>query len=171
MLTSSPLPSFLLSEGTHLKNENKVIVPVLFLKSLQMLSVDRRLIVRRVAVRAGGRDSQVQVQQQQLQQHFSHSITENTLLCYTQLVSSTHTLLRCSLTQDAHLHGTDWHTGEEGLRFLMDCLECMVWQSMGWGLCTVHLKGERVKNDNIQENIDMKMSVYEMFTESSEKAE
>lgn len=32
LLTSSPLPSFLLSEGTHLKNENKVIVPVLFLK-------------------------------------------------------------------------------------------------------------------------------------------
>jgi len=31
------LPSFLLCEGTHLKNENKAIVPVLFLKSLQML--------------------------------------------------------------------------------------------------------------------------------------
>lgn len=72
LLTSSPLPSFLLSEGTHLKNENKVIVPVLFLKSLQMLSVDGRLIVRRVAVRAAGRGAQVQVQQQQLQQqHFS----------------------------------------------------------------------------------------------------
>lgn len=36
LLTSPPLPSFLLSEGTHLKNENKVIVPVLFLKSLHM---------------------------------------------------------------------------------------------------------------------------------------
>lgn len=56
LLTSSPLPSFLLSEGTHLKNENKVIVPVLFLKSLQMLSVDGQLIVRRVALRAGGRE-------------------------------------------------------------------------------------------------------------------
>lgn len=56
LLTSSPLPSFLLSEGTHLKNENKVIVPVLFLKSLQMLSVDGRLIVRRVAAQVGGRE-------------------------------------------------------------------------------------------------------------------
>ncbi|KAM4808287.1 zinc finger protein 366 [Rhinophrynus dorsalis] len=34
LLTSSPLPSFLLSEGTHLKKkENELIVPVLFLKS------------------------------------------------------------------------------------------------------------------------------------------
>lgn len=33
------LPSFLLCEGTHLKNENKEIVPVLFLKLFQMLFV------------------------------------------------------------------------------------------------------------------------------------
>ncbi len=97
LLTSSPLPSFLLSEGTHLKNENKVIVPVLFLKSLQMLSVDGQLIVRRVAVRAGGRERRYRYNSSSCKQHFSHSIPEHTL-CYTQRVSSTHRL-RCSRTQ------------------------------------------------------------------------
>ncbi|KAI7798294.1 hypothetical protein IRJ41_024282 [Triplophysa rosa] len=37
------LPSFLLCEGTHLKNENKEIVPVLFLKLFQMLFVKLRV--------------------------------------------------------------------------------------------------------------------------------
>lgn len=106
LLTSSPLPSFLLSEGTHLKNENKVIVPVLFLKSLQMLSVDRRLIVRAVCVWAGGRERRYRYNSSSCKQHSSHSITENTLFL-TQLVSLTHKL-HCSLTQ-THLHGTDWH--------------------------------------------------------------
>lgn len=80
LLTSSPLPSFLLSEGTHLKNENKVIVPVLFLKSLQMLSADGRLIVRRAAaVRAAakGRRSPVQVEERS-KPPFGRSITEKT---------------------------------------------------------------------------------------------
>lgn len=99
LLTSSPLPSFLLSEGTHLKNENKVIVPVLFLKSLQMLSVDGRLIVRRVAVRAGGRKRR---------HRYNSSSCSSTSATASQKTHSagkfythtyTHTLLCCSLTQ------------------------------------------------------------------------
>ncbi|TMS03712.1 hypothetical protein E3U43_000601 [Larimichthys crocea] len=49
-----------------------------------MLSVDGRLIVRRVAVRAGGRKRRYRYNSSSCEKHFSHSITENTL-CYTQL--------------------------------------------------------------------------------------
>lgn len=97
LLTSSPLPSFLLSEGTHLKNENKVIVPVLFLKSLQMLSVDGRLIVSRVGVRAGGRERRYRYNSSSCSRTSATASQKNTL-CYTQLVSSTRRLRYC-LTQ------------------------------------------------------------------------
>ena len=117
LLTSSPLPSFLLSEGTHLKNENKVIVPVLFLKSLQMLSVDERLIVRRVAARAGGRERRYRYSSSsssssserpalQPQHHRKHTrlhsagkLHARTLSPQPHTNSHPHTLL----------HGTDWH--------------------------------------------------------------
>lgn len=111
LLTSSPLPSFLLSEGTHLKNENKVIVPVLFLKSLQMLSVDERLIVRRAAaVQAapGGKRRQVQVEERQQQQAaFRPQHRRKHTLCSTQRVSPARRPQCCRCTR---LHGTDWHT-------------------------------------------------------------
>lgn len=107
LLTSSPLPSFLLSEGTHLKNENKVIVPVLFLKSLQMLSVDERLIVRRAAaVRAApeGKRRQVQVEERQQQQATFRP----------QHRRNTHTVLHtagksCTQTSVLPLHTLTWH--------------------------------------------------------------
>lgn len=115
LLTSSPLPSFLLSEGTHLKNENKVIVPVLFLKSLQMLSVNGRLIVRRVAARAAGSERRYRYNSGSWKQPFSHSITENTLR-FTQPVSSSHT--HTHSTAAWHKHTLTWHwlACEEGLR-------------------------------------------------------
>lgn len=118
LLTSSPLPSFLLSEGTHLKNENKVIVPVLFLKSLQMLSVDGRLIVRRVALRAGEREGRYRYNSSscssisasiEQQHHRKHTLLHSAGKFNTQTWLQTHT--------NAHLHGTDWHMGKEGLQF------------------------------------------------------
>lgn len=107
LLTSSPLPSFLLSEGTHLKNENKAIVPVLFLKSLQMLSVDGRLIVRSVAVRAGGREAQVRVQQQQPQHHRKHTQLHSTGECHTH--THTHSKTPLQPHTNTHFHGTGWY--------------------------------------------------------------
>lgn len=115
LLTSSPLPSFLLSEGTHLKNENKVIVPVLFLKSLQMLSADGRLIVRRAAaVRAAakGRRSRAQVEERRSPPLATASQRKHTLGS-TRRVSGAHGL-QCR--RYARVHGTGL-AHEEGLHF------------------------------------------------------
>lgn len=107
LLTSSPLPSFLLSEGTHLKNENKVIVPVLFLKSLQMLSVDGRLIVRRAVERVRGTALGLRYNSNKSSNSTSaQSIIEKKKQVI-QLVSCT----QASLHPDrGHSHGTHWHT-------------------------------------------------------------
>lgn len=140
-MTSSPLPSFLLSEGTHLKNENKVIVPVLFLKSVQMLSVDRRLIVRRVAVRAGGREERHRYSSSYCsstsapasQRKYTHTHT-HTLLHST---GKLHTQTYAATAHSTHLHGTDWHMrrgfGSNGLFGMRGVART------GWGLCTEQL--------------------------------
>lgn len=119
LLTSSPLPSFLLSEGTHLKNENKVIVPVLFLKSLQMLSVDERLIVRRVAARAGGRERRYRYNSSSCerpalkpQHHRKHTRLHSAGKFHARTLSPQPHI-------NTHTHTLAWHwlACEEGLQF------------------------------------------------------
>lgn len=89
-----------------------MIVPVLFLKSLQMLSVDGRLIVRRAAAvraapwgeeKAGTGREERQKQQAALRPQHRRKHT----LCSTQRVSPARRPQCCRCTR---LHGTDWHT-------------------------------------------------------------
>lgn len=108
-----------------------------------MLSVDGRLIVRRVAVWAAGRE---------------HWYRYNSGSCCRSTTTTTttaqhhrkHTLLHSSgkfhTQKGSQEHTRTWHWlghGWGGALLLMDCLECMGWRSMGWGRCTVHLRRER----------------------------
>lgn len=94
-----------------------------------MLSVDRRLIVRRVAVRTGGREERHRYNSSYCsstsapasQRKHTHTHT----LCYTQLVSCTRRHMLQPHTAHTYMALTGTWGGASGL---MDCLECVVWR-------------------------------------------
>lgn len=114
-----------------------MIVPVLFLKSLQMLSADRRLIVRRGAERSGEERREREESRAERGTAASYSTSADTkpqrTLCHIELVSHTHTQTHAAAHAHSHFQGIDWHKDEEGLLWGAGGPGCMVRQGIWAG--------------------------------------